>query len=245
MGESPRALTKLRLDETNERYYLNGVNYINVVMTKGAGVGISERRRRDSARVRQKILNAARDLFAAQGYAAVTMREIARKIEYSPTAIYSHFQDKEALINELCTVDFMVLASGFQHIGRVADPVERLRKIGRAYAEFGLKHTNHYRVMFMTPHPAFDPDKNDIEKGNPEEDAYAMLKSTVAEGIKARRYRAGVKDASLVAQTVWAGIHGVISLEIAKSCDDWIDWRPMKKRIDAMIDILIEGFTKP
>ena len=64
-------------------------------------MGISERRRRDGARLRQKILNAARDLFAAQGYEAVTMREIARKIEYSPTAIYTHFQDKEALINEL------------------------------------------------------------------------------------------------------------------------------------------------
>lgn len=207
-------------------------------------MGISERRRRESARLRQKILNAARDLFASHGYEAVTMRAIARKIEYSPTAIYSHFKDKEALISELCTVDFTVLASGFQRIGRVSDPVERLRKIGRAYAEFGLKYINHYRVMFMTPHPAFEPDEKDIEKGNPEEDAYAMLKGTIAEGIKAKRFRAGVNDASLAAQTVWAGIHGVISLEIAKSHDDWVDWRPVKKRIDSMIDILIQGFTK-
>lgn len=208
-------------------------------------MGISERRQRESAVLRQKILNAARDLFAAHGYEAVTMREIARKIEYSPTAIYSHFKDKEALINELCTLDFTILSRGFQQVGRVADPVERLRKIGRAYADFGLHYTNHYRVMFMTPHPAFDPDEKAIEKGNPEEDAYAMLKSTVIAGIKAKRFRAGVKDADLVAQTVWAGIHGVISLEIAKSQDDWVDWRPVKKRIDNMLDILILGFTKP
>jgi len=213
-------------------------------MQGDAGVGISERRRRDSVRMRQKILNAARNLFAAQGYEAVTMREIARKIEYSPTAIYSHFKDKEALINELCTVDFTVLASGFQHIGRVSDPVERLCKIGRAYAEFGLKYTNHYRVMFMTPHPAFDPDEKAIEKGNPDEDAYAMLKDTVAAGIKAGRYRTGLTDAELVAQTVWAGIHGVISLEIAKCNDDWVAWRSVRKRVDTMIDVLIRGLTK-
>lgn len=208
-------------------------------------MGISERRRRESLRLRQKILNAARDLFAAHGYDAVTMRAIAKKIEYSPTAIYSHFQDKEALINELCSTDFMALASGFQQIGRVADPIERLRKIGRAYAEFGVKYTNHYRVMFMTPHPAFEPDEKAIEHGNPEQDAYAMLKATIAEGIKAKRYRAGIRDADLVAQTVWAGIHGVISLEIAKAHDPWVDWRPVKKRVDGMIDVLIQGLTKP
>lgn len=207
-------------------------------------MGITERRRRESARLRQKILNAARTLFAAHGYEAVTMREIAKQIEYSPTAIYGHFQDKEALINELCTADCMALASGFQGIGRVSDPVERLRKIGRAYAEFGLKHPNHYRVLFMTPHPPFDPDEKDIEKGNPDQDAYAMLKDTVAAGIKARRYRAGLTDAELVAQTVWAGIHGVISLEIAKRNDDWVAWRSVRKRVDTMIDVLIQGLIK-
>ena len=208
-------------------------------------MGISERRRRETVRLRQKILNAARDLFAAHGYDAVTMRAIAKKIEYSPTAIYSHFQDKEALINELCSTDFMALASGFQRVARVSDPIERLRQIGRAYAEFGVKYTNHYRVMFMTPHPDIELDKKGIEKGNPQEDAYAMLKATIIEGIKAKRYRAGIRDAALVAQTVWAGIHGVISLEIAKVNDPWVDWRPVKKRIDSMLDTLIEGLTKP
>lgn len=208
-------------------------------------MGISERRRRESLRLRQKILNAARDLFAVHGYDAVTMRAIAKKIEYSPTAIYSHFQDKEALINELCSTDFIALASGFQRVARVSDPIERLRQIGRAYAEFGVKYINHYRVMFMTPHPAFEPDEKEIEQGNPEQDAYAMLKATVAEGIKAKRYRNGIRDADLVAQTVWAGIHGVISLEIAKAHDPWVDWRPVKKRIDSMLDTLIEGLTKP
>jgi AcrR family transcriptional regulator len=207
-------------------------------------MGITERRRRQSTQLREKILNAARELFATHGYEAVTMREIARKIEYSPTAIYLHFTDKEALISELCTIDFMALGSGFRHVTKVPDPVERLRKIGRAYAGFGLKNVNHYRVMFMTPHPAFDPRDDAIEKGNPEEDAYALLRSTVAAGIKAGRFRPGITDATLAAQTIWAGIHGVISLEIAKAHDAWVDWRPIKKRVEAMIDLLIRGYTK-
>ena len=81
--------------------------------------------------------------------------------------------------------------------------------------------------MFMTPHPSRDDAEDTaIESGNPEEDAYAFLVAR-----SPRRSRPGcsgpeLKDADLVAQTVWAGIHGVVSLHIAKCNDDWVDWRP-------------------
>ena len=207
-------------------------------------MGTSERRQRAQARMRSKILNAARTLFVGYGYEAVTMREIARKIEYSPTAIYAHFEDKEALMRELCTADFQTLTRAVGPIARVPDPVTRLRHIGRAYAEFGLRNPNHYRLMFMTPHPVLEPDPANIEKGNPEQDGYALLKSTVAAGVKAKRYRARVTDVALIAQTVWAGIHGAVSLEIAKSQDPWVDWRPAKKRIAFMLDVIIKGLIK-
>jgi len=61
-------------------------------------MGIIERRERERKAVRKKILDAARELFVAEGYDAVTMRRIAETIEYSPTAIYFHFKDKETLI---------------------------------------------------------------------------------------------------------------------------------------------------
>jgi AcrR family transcriptional regulator len=207
-------------------------------------MGTTERRRREFAKLRTRILNAARMLFIEHGYEAVTMRAVAKKIEYSPTTIYLHFKDKESLIQELCTQDFLTLAKGFNRIARVADPIERLRQIGRAYAEFGQRHPNHYRLMFMTPHPPFEPDEKDVQKGNPEQDAYAFLKYTIAEGIRTKRFRAGFTDVELLAQTHWAGIHGVVSLEIAKCNDDWVDWRSAKKRIDTMIDVLIHGMTK-
>jgi AcrR family transcriptional regulator len=46
------------------------------------------------------ILDAARALFVTKGIEAVTMREIAKKIGYSPTTIYLYFKDKETLIHE-------------------------------------------------------------------------------------------------------------------------------------------------
>jgi AcrR family transcriptional regulator len=187
------------------------------------------------------ILDAARELFAAEGYEAVTMRRIADRIEYSPTAIYFHFKDKEALVRELCDADFLTLAHQFHRIAKLGDPLERLRQAGIAYMEFGLEYPNHYRVMFMTPHPAMPADDSAIERGNPEVDAYAFLKSIIADAIAQKKFRKGLTDVELIAQTVWAAVHGTIALHIAKCNDDWVAWRDMKKRMRFTVDLLVEG----
>ena len=209
-------------------------------------MGITERREREKEEVRGRILDAARDLFARDGYEAVTMRKIAEAIEYSPTAIYLHFKDKESLVRELCLSDFDSLARAFQRIAREPDPLERLRKVGLAYADFALEHPNHYRLMFMTPHPA--PGKDDEQaakrKGNPEADAYAFLLATVAEAIEKGLLRPEVKDPHLVAQAAWAGVHGVVSLHVAKGEDPWVDWRPMKKTVALVVDSFTRGISR-
>ncbi len=81
-------------------------------------MGTVERREREKQELRTRILDAARELFAELGYEAVTMRKIAERIEYSPTAIYFHFKDKDALMRELCEMDFSTLAQQFRTIAR-------------------------------------------------------------------------------------------------------------------------------
>jgi AcrR family transcriptional regulator len=208
-------------------------------------MGSAERREREKEETREKILDAARELFAEQGYEAVTMRKIAERVEYSPTAIYFHFKDKEALMRELCELDFAALAQRFRKIARQKDPIERLRKIGHVYIAFGLEFPNHYRLLFMTPRPPIgNLETTEAKRGNPEEDAYAFLKMTVQEGLDAGRFLPELKDAELLSQTVWAGTHGAISLHIAKHNDDWVEWRPVKKTAELIIDALIRGLTR-
>ncbi len=204
-------------------------------------MGPTERRQRERQEIRGKILDAARDLFVAEGYEAVTMRRIADKIEYSPTAIYFHFRDKEALLKELCEHDFLSLAQQFTPMEEIADPIEKLRATGKAYLQFGVDYPNHYRLMFMTPHPPIA--EHELEKNNPEEDAYAFLKNIVAQGIAAKRFKPEYKDVDLVAQTVWSGVHGVVSLQIAKCNDDWVDWRSLEDRATTMLDVLVDGLS--
>lgn len=206
-------------------------------------MGVTERRERERIETREKILAAARELFATEGYEGVSMRKVAEKIEYSPTAIYVHFPDKESLFLELCHSDFRKLASTFQQLAKIADPVERIRQIGYAYMKFGIQNPNHYRMMFMTAHPKLAEPK-ELGRGNPEEDAYEFLRQTVEQALEAGAFREDLTDVDLIAQTLWSGVHGVISLEIAKGSDPWVPWRSLKRRQDALIQGLLEGLLR-
>lgn len=208
-------------------------------------MGVKERRERERIETRERILDAARELFVEEGFDGVSMRKIAERVEYSPTAIYMHFADKEQLFMEVCHEDFRRLAQSMAGLVRVPDPVERLRRIGDAYVEFGLQNPNHYRTMFMTPHPPIADSEEALKgKGNPEEDAYELLHATVEEALSAGAFREYLKDADLIAQTFWAGAHGVVSLQIAKCNDEWVPWRDVRERARTMTDSLFYGLLK-
>lgn len=206
-------------------------------------MGSAERRERERQLLRKKILDAARELILAEGIDALTLRKIAERIEYSPTAIYLHFKDKEALVRELCVNDFVALADEFAAISGEADVIERMRLAGRAYATFALKHRDQYRLMFMAP-KVHEPLEDEPFKGNPEFDAYAFCHALCREAIEAGRIRPELKDAELLAQVVWAGIHGVVSLEISRGNDTWVKWRPAKRRVELMMDALVKGLLR-
>jgi AcrR family transcriptional regulator len=210
-------------------------------------MGTRERREREKDQIRAAILDAARELFVALGYQGVCMRAIAEKIEYSPTIIYNYFRDKDALISELCQSDFASLADHLHEAARISHPVQRLRQCGREYVRFALSYPNHYRLMFMTPYPfragdsKFDQHKAEV-KGNPETDAYAFLTTLVQQVADAGRLQGPNPNIQLIAQTLWAGLHGVISLEIAMGCDkEWTDWQSIEARTEAMLDAMTFG----
>lgn len=206
-------------------------------------MGSAERRERESAETRQKILNAARDLFVQNGYEATSMRAIAKRIEYTPTAIYHHFENKEALLGELCTLDFRALAAAFQKVAAVEDPIERLERTGQEYVEFALAHPMHYQLMFMNVRP--DPDGgHGVERGDPGEDAYAFLRHSVQEAMDAGRLLPEYADADQVAQILWGSLHGLISLRIAKGSDPWVDFRDVRETASVACRTLLRGLVR-
>jgi AcrR family transcriptional regulator len=194
--------------------------------------------------LRTLIIDAARELFVARGVDAVTMREIAKRIGYSATSIYSHFVDKEAVLRAICDTDFLALATSLKNIMQIADPVERMRALGRGYAAFALTHPNHYRLMFMTAHAPINPENSNLQQNSAEQDAYFQLKTVVSAVHSAGRFRVDLQDVDLIAQTIWAGVHGVCSLQINMSCDKWVNWADISARLQLMQELMMRGLLK-
>jgi AcrR family transcriptional regulator len=205
------------------------------------------RRAREREHLRARILDAARELFAAEGYDAVTIRRVAEKVEYTPPVIYQHFADKAALIREICYTDFRAFGAHFRALVGVEDPIERLGQMGELYVEFALTHPNHYRLMFMTPPPADTPlDKTTIDpeaRGNPELDAYAMLRLNVDAAFRAGRFNPELDDPALIAHVLWQSLHGIVSMHIARGHDHWIEYRDPRATARLCMRAIMRGLT--
>ena len=209
-------------------------------------MGSRDRRDRERKETREKIFAAAREMFAHEGYEAVTMRAIADKVEYTPTAIYHHFANKQALVTELCNCDFDVLAKQFARASTITDPLERMRMAGEAYLQFAIEHPQHYRFMFMTTLPEIPHDAQFMVEvvGNPESDAYAFLRLACVEAIEQGRLRPELSDSHEVTQLLWATLHGLISLRINKQHEEWVPWRDLRAAARNAMDVLFRGILR-
>jgi AcrR family transcriptional regulator len=206
-------------------------------------MGVKERRERERTQVREKILDAALEVFAKDGAEGVTMRALADAVEYSPPVLYAHFRDKEAIIQELCFRHLRSFAQQFANFGAM-DPVERLRRIGYHYADFAIDHPSHFRFLFLTPHVAVTDDE-ELGKDDPERNAYAFLKQTVKDGLAAGVFRPEFTDADEIAQVCWGSAHGFVALQNIKGPNNWIDWRDARTCAHRLIDATLIGLVKP
>jgi AcrR family transcriptional regulator len=204
--------------------------------------------------VRREILDAARELFVCEGYASVSLRKIARRIGYTPMAIYVHFRDKSEILDCICEESFACFRANAERLdGLGLPPRERLAAGLRAYVDFGLEHPHHYQLTFMTPPCGSQSLGRRKEIG---QDCYQRMRCRVAlcmgvdvaggEGAEGGEWEEGGEageaweaaqaspEVELAAQTIWTAIHGLVSLLIARPEFPWLER-------ERLIDSAIEG----
>ena len=99
---------------------------------------------------RDMIMNAASEMFVEKGYQHVSMRQIAKELNYSHGAIYYHFKNKAELFYALVENHFLLLDKKIDEIvSEETNDLDKLRKILLGYIEFGLTHQSHYEIMFL------------------------------------------------------------------------------------------------
>lgn len=97
------------------------------------------------------ILRAARDLFASEGYAGVSMRKVAERAGCAPATIYAFFPGKRRLLHQ-------IWEGVFEDLGRELNSsyagAADLEKLCLTYIDFWLGRPDDYRAIFLTEdHP--------------------------------------------------------------------------------------------
>jgi len=161
--------------------------------------------------VRNLILEAANQLFLEVGYDKTTMRAIAKQIGYNEGTAYYYFKNKEELFLALQLIAFTAFNNAIREAAEsVADPVERMTKMGRAYIRFALENPSYYDLMFIMREPMNClPSEESWENG---ERAFHTLKETVKECMALGALPQ--RDPDGVALMIWATMHGLVSLPI-------------------------------
>src|SRR5262245_3425641 len=182
--------------------------------------------------LRRTILDAAREAFARDGYEGVSMRKLAEMIGCSHGNLYLHFKDKEALFDSLVEESFDRFGDAMHRLVesvRRDDPVELVRKLARAYVEFGIANPSVYEFAFLLRRPGrARPRKPHV--------SYERLHALVKRCMDEKRFRR--MDVDVASQAIWAAVHGITSLLIRRPAFSWAD---RDRVIDQVIDAAVDG----
>src|ERR1700691_6507246 len=120
-------------------------------------MGITDRKQRQKEEVRTSILETAWEMVVTDGWQSFSIRKVADAIEYSVPVIYSHFENKDAILLEFNRKGFQLLAEALAKAKAGKDqPAEQLRAMGRAYWNFAFANKEYYQLMFGLGIPTCD-----------------------------------------------------------------------------------------
>ncbi|MCR8984037.1 TetR/AcrR family transcriptional regulator [Brevibacillus laterosporus] len=156
---------------------------------------------------REQIVKVARELFATQGYRAVSMRSIAQKLGYSHGSLYYHFKEKAELFNAIVQEDYRTLQEqmkkSMEQTDTASQPQHKLESLMETFIHFGLSHPHHYEMMFCSNEP------ETLEYARPEQDScYETFASLVREEAGDTLLRIG--NMFTIPWVIFLSLHGFV-----------------------------------
>ena len=165
-------------------------------------MGVAERKVKERAEREQRIVATARLIAEREGWGAVTIRRLADEIEFSQPVLYSHFENRDAIVAAVALEGFEEITAAFREAASTStEPGNALENVAVAYLAFALSRPALYAAMFILP--------TDLQFANAEtrpelRAAFDALAAVITP------FCGKVED---VTETFWAALHGLAELE--------------------------------
>ncbi len=165
-------------------------------------MGIAERKSRERADREDRIVAAARAIAESEGWDAVTIRRLAKEIEYSQPVLYSHFENRDAIVAAVAVEGFRELTAVLRAaVDGANGRRDALMAVAVAYFAFAHSRPSLYEAMFILP----------TQLRFAQADTRAELRAGFE--VLAAVVSPFCADAEIVTETFWAALHGLAELE--------------------------------
>jgi AcrR family transcriptional regulator len=172
-----------------------------------------ERQQHARATTRRAILDAALSLFVSDGYAQVSIRNIAAKVEYSPGAIYSYFKSKDEIFFALAEEGFRLLGASQLQQTPSDNPLDDIRAAAWRFYEFSKVQPQYFALVFLdrrVPRIGREYERfafmSDLKSR-----LLAQMQRCIEEGIFP-----STVDADVALRLIWAPILGIAALRLSE-----------------------------
>ncbi len=178
-------------------------------------------------KTKESILQAAREIIAEKGVDGLSLRELARRIDYSPSGLYEYFSSKDDIVTAVRTEGLRLLRDYLSRVPATLPPAERLLEMGLAYLNFARAYPEHFRLIFVN----LTANYTALMKTGDGDSPYQILLQAVQMAIEAGEIKPQQNFAvEEIAFSLWSLVHGMAMLEQTYLRDVQPDFAPLNRQ---------------
>ena len=174
-------------------------------------MSISKRREREIEEMHNTILTAADNIIKSEGIDKLSIRKIAKEIDYSPAIIYHYFRDKQDILNYIMEKDYKQIINVLSSVYLPEeDPMERLKKSLRKYIELALQMGEQYKNILISSSPSILEYTSVLFKGASNKRQGIGMLYKCLQDILNDIYENDDTKLELTAQIIWTATFGLM-----------------------------------
>ena len=160
----------------------------------------------------QAILQTTLDLIDEKGLEKLSLREIARRVGYSPAGLYEYFDGKDDILRTLAWEGSSKLIEAFQRLDEGLPPREFLIQVSLAYVRFMIRNPAYTTLMNHIP-----SDRTSLNEPAPEGSPYTFILEAVRSLLDTGeiQQRDDLTD-EVITYSLWAMVHGMGMLRLTQ-----------------------------
>ena len=179
---------------------------------------MSTTRKRRAERTRQAILDAAREIISERGAYNLSLREIARRIDYSPAGLYEYFGSKDEIVVAVVQEGFGRFATYLGDVPNDQPALDYLLELGKSYVRFASENPQHFMLIFNTTNLY----QSDHSLGYISDGTFGLLIRGLERAIEEGAMPADT-NVMAAAYGAWGIVHGMATLRLTQISPEQYD----------------------